>query len=162
MSNVVRRVRTRCQGIFWLATIPAADWVPPGELPAGLQWIRGQRELGDGGFEHWQVCMATRAKCGLLGAKSFLAPTAHVELSRSDAASAYVWKEATRVADSQFELGAKPFLRSSGVDWQSVWENAKKGDLDAIPPQVRVSSYRTLRAIGADFSVPPGKPIIGF
>jgi len=76
----------------------------------------------------------------------------HAELSRSAAAASYCNKEDTRVGEP-FEVGAKPFRRNSKTDWESVWSSAKSGDLESIPPNVRVVSYRTLRAIGADYSV---------
>lgn len=78
----------------------------------------------------------------------------HAELSRSEAAASYVWKEDTSVPGTRFELGAKPFRRNSVTDWESVWSSAREGDLLSIPASVRVQSYRTLRAIGADFAQP--------
>lgn len=84
---------------YWLGTIAvSAGWVPPTEVVAPLVWLRGQQELGEGGFEHFQVFASfskpqrLRAVKGLLGA-----PTGHFEPSRSVAAEEYVWKEDTRV-----------------------------------------------------------------
>lgn len=140
--------------------MPFRDWVlptvvPPANAPPGIQWIRGQHELGAGGFSHWQLFIAFKSKKSLAAVKS-LFPTAHAELSRSPAAADYVWKEATRVEGSQFEFGARPFRRNSAVDWESVWDSAKSGNLGAIPANVRVVSYRTLRAIAADHDRPVG------
>ena len=46
--------------------------------------------------------------------------------------------------------------RNDPHDWDLIWEMAVAGDLGAIPAQIRVQSYRTLRAIGADFAKPVG------
>ena len=35
-----------------------------------------------------------------------------------------------------------------------MWDYAKSGEIDKIPASIRVQSYRTLRAIGADFAKP--------
>lgn len=79
----------------------------------------------------------------------------HYELSRSSAANTYVWKDDTS-AGERFEFGVLPFARNEKKDWEAVWEHAKNGNLDAIPADVRVVSYRTLRAIAADFDRPTG------
>jgi len=51
-------------------------------------------------------------------------------------------------------LGAKPFRRNSTTDWEQVWAAAQSGDLLSIPANVRVVSYRTLRAIASDYCKP--------
>ena len=51
--------QTRKVGRYWLATISAASgWNPPISLPVDVNWIKGQKEVGEGGFEHWQVFIA--------------------------------------------------------------------------------------------------------
>lgn len=80
--------------------------------------------------------------------------TCHAELTRSEASAAYVWKEETRVDGTQFELGAKPINRNDAKDWDRIWECAQRGDLMSIPADIRVNSYRTLRAISADYARP--------
>jgi len=147
---------TRRQGIFWMLTIPAASYTMPTELPDGLTWIRGQQEEGEaGGYLHWQICVALVRKSSLSGLLVRF-PGSHAELTKSAAANDYVWKELTRVPDTQFEFGTKPICRNSKPDWESVWASAQKGDLLAIPPSIRVVSYRTLRAIAADHDTPIG------
>lgn len=148
---------SRRQGIFWLLTIPCSTIAPHTDpfasLPDGLQWIRGQKEIGAGGLEHWQVCVALRSKASLSSVLKIF-PKCHAELSRSDAAAEYVWKEETRVEGTQFEHGAKPFQRNKKTDWEAVWTAAQRGDVDQIPASVRVVSYRTIRAIGSDYDRP--------
>jgi len=141
------------QGIFWIATIPHAGFTP--YLPDGVSWIRGQLELGEGGFLHWQICFSLCRKGTVQAGRRIFGPW-HLELTRSAAARDYVWKEETRVAGTQFELGTRPIQRNDRKDWDAIWAAACKGDLLCIPASVRVQSYRTLRAISADYAEPVG------
>ncbi|KAK5664380.1 hypothetical protein QVD99_000112 [Batrachochytrium dendrobatidis] len=67
-------------------------------------------------------------------AKSILCPTAHVELTRSQAAIEYVWKEDTRIEGTQFELGHRAPRRNVSADWEHIWDNAVLGKLENVPP----------------------------
>lgn len=141
----------RRQGIFWLLTIPQHEFTP--YLPSCCQYIVGQLESGaNTGYLHWQVLVAFKKKTGIAGIKTIFGDSCHGELSRSDAARTYVQKEDTRVEGTGFEFGAKPFQRNSRVEWESVWSAAQSGDLAAIPANVRVVNYRTIRAIASDYS----------
>jgi len=144
----------RRQGVYWLLTIPHHDFTP--YLPPGISWIRGQLELGETGYLHWQVCLSLDKKGSLSSVTGTFGTGIHAEISRSSAASEYVWKEDTRVPGTQFELGARPIKRNDPHDWERIWELAVAGDLGCIPAQIRVQSYRTLRAICADHSKPVG------
>jgi len=143
----------RRQGVYWILTLPHAAYVP--YLPPCCSWIKGQLETGEGGFLHWQVLVAFRQKASLAVVRGTFGPY-HAELSRSSAANDYVWKDDTRVPGTQFELGVQPFNRNKPRDWDAIWDAALSGDLAAIPASVRVQSYRTIRAIGADFAKPVG------
>lgn len=140
---------------YWLGTISCASgWVPPDALPESCVWIRGQREIGAGGFEHYQVFVAFSRAQRLSAVKSLLrSPSGHFESSKSVAAEEYVWKEETRVAGSQFELGAKGLKRNSATDWKRVVELAKSGAHDEIPPDILVRCYHQIRSISAEYSV---------
>jgi len=92
--------RGRRQGIFWLLTIPHHAFTP--FLPSTCQWIKGQLELGELGFLHWQVIVAYRKKKSLVGVRECFGPF-HAEITRSDAASEYVWKDDTAVAGTRLE-----------------------------------------------------------
>jgi len=157
---MTRNNHARRQGIFWLLTIPISGdggtlTLPPGGLPDPLSWIRGQRECGsESGYEHWQVFVAFKSKQSLRQVKVLFGTECHAELSRSQAAADYVWKEDTAVSGTRFEFGTKPFLRNSSTDWDAVWNSAKSGDLSAVPADVRVRYYRTLLAIASDFDRP--------
>lgn len=78
------RSNQRRQGIFWLLTIPAHGYVP---YPNPCQtWIRGQLELGESGYVHWQILVAFTQKKTLRQVKGIFGETCHAELSRSAAA----------------------------------------------------------------------------
>lgn len=145
-------VVSRMQGRYWMLTIPLSDWEP--HLPEICSYVVGQGEEGSGGFRHWQVLAIMRRKTRLGGVKAAFTESSHCELTRSSAAESYVQKEETRIEGTSFEFGRKPFQRAEAKDWERIWELAKVGLLEDIPADVRVSSYRTLRAISADFARP--------
>jgi len=137
------------QGIYWLLTIPHADYTP--YLPEQLQYVRGQLECGaDTGYLHWQVMAVFRHKVRLAVVKRIFGTSAHAELSKSKAADDYVWKEDTRVEGTQFELGERALRRNHGPDWEAIKDLAKRGRLDDIPGDVYVRHYNNLRRIAAD------------
>lgn len=143
------------QARYYILTIPrTTGWTPA--LSGELAYLRGQEEIGEGGFQHWQVLAVFSRKVTLTRAKTHFPPESHLEPTRSAAAEVYVWKEDTRVPDTQFELGAKPFHRGSAVDWEGVWNAARVGDFESIPHQIRVQSYSSIRRIAADFARPTG------
>ena len=141
---------------WWIATVPDGDWEPPADLPPNVKYLKGQKEEGAGGYVHWQVCVCLRQKKGTRFVRNLFGGRAHVEPTRSDAARDYVWKEDTRIAGSQFELGQTPLRRNQETDWEGIWQLAKEGKFEEIPPQVRICNYRSLRSIASDFSVTVG------
>lgn len=143
--------KQRRQGIFWLLTIPYEKYVVPTALPDWLVWISGQREIGAGGFDHWQIVCAFAIKCSLRGVRERFGPY-HAELTYSSGANAYVLKEETAVPNTRFELGTRPFARNNKRDWDDIWLAAQSGQFDRIPADVRVTSYRTLRTIKQDYA----------
>lgn len=141
------------QGRYWLCTIPQHLFTP--FLPDGVQWIRGQLEQGhESGYLHWQIMVSFPAKKTLAFIKTIFGREAHCELSRSAAADEYVWKEDTRVQGTQFELGERLFRRNNATDWDAVRRNAAANDLEAIPSDVYVRYYVSLRRIASDHAQP--------
>jgi len=141
------------QGRYWILTIPHHLFTP--FLPTNVQWIKGQLEEGNGtGYIHWQLMVSFSKKRTLAFVKSIFGNEVHGELSRSAAADAYVWKEETRVPNTQFELGSKLLKRNSATDWDEVRKRAKTGELDEIPGDVYVRYYGNLRRIAADHARP--------
>lgn len=141
-------------GRYWILTIPGADFSPPYK-PAAVQWIRGQLERGDGGYVHWQLVAAFPKNVRLAAVKRVFGDTCHAELTRSDAAIEYVWKELTRIENTQFELGERLLRRNDKRDWQSIWDAAKSGRLEDIDVAARVQHYRTIKQIATDHLIAP-------
>lgn len=142
------------QARFWILTIPHADFLP--YLPNNVNHIIGQLERGEGGYLHWQLCVSFPRKIRLRGVKSIFGQSCHAEPSRSDAARKYVCKEATRVDNTQFELGTLPLRRGESTDWETVRQNAKRGRLDDIPGDVYCRLYGNLKKIAVDHMEPIG------
>jgi hypothetical protein len=142
------------QAKYWMLTIPTSNWEPPDDLPAQIVYLKGQREIGDGGFEHWQVLCVCARSLRLSALKSLFVPQAHCEPTRSEAADDYVWKDESAVLGTRFQLGEKPHRRNSKRDWVQVWQKAVDGDLLAIEESIRIQHYRTLRTIRADYAAP--------
>jgi len=68
----------------------------------------------------------------------------HIDVVRvNNGADDYCLKEETRV-EGPWEFGIKPVKRSSKVDWERVFEEAKKGNLDKIPADIKVKHYSNL------------------
>lgn len=122
--------------------------------------MRGQQELGAGGFLHYQCMVAYPKKVGLSRVRSDFG-ACHAELTKSDAARDYVWKEDTRVAGTQFEFGSLAVRRNSGMettrvvltletDWDAIRTSALSGDLESVPSDIFVRCYNQLRRIGQD------------
>lgn len=143
------------QGKYWLLTIKYEDWNAPTELPSTIAYLKGQEEIGEGGYHHWQLLACFARKTRLAGVKAAFCQSAHCELAKSRAASDYVWKEDTAVAGTRFELGSLPRKRSSATDWDGIWEAAKSGNLMDIPADIRIRTYHTLKRIRQDFMERP-------
>lgn len=143
---------------FWMLTIPAEDWNPPTTLPPGISFLKGQRERGEaGGYEHWQLCVRTTNPVRLNGVKALFCNSAHAERTRSEAALAYVWKDATAVEGTRFQLGA---LKQAGnqTDWSEVRELAKAGRFNDLDPAILVRYTGNLLKIHAHFADPGYRP----
>lgn len=137
---------------YFLLTIPKDKWSKC--LPETVCYIKGQEEVGEGGYEHWQLLVITRRKTSVVGCKNMFCREAHVEPSRSSAADEYVWKEDSRVAGTQFELGVKPFRRNSKQDWDLIKKQAQEGKLDEIPADIYMRFYSTLKKVSVEYQKP--------
>lgn len=149
------------QGTYWMGTIPYDNDMDMDLLfqlnVDCIKWMRGQQEIGEGGFHHWQVLLNVAPKKSLRQMKD-IHPRAHWELSRSTAAEAYVWKEISRVPETQFEYGVKPFKRNSKVDWDNVWALCIKNDLDFIDPGIKIRHWNALTSIRNAHVLPIRRP----
>lgn len=154
------------QARYWLGTIhhghltnsTVESWSPPTMLPTGVLWMRGQKEVGEGGTLHIQLFVSFAKKVRLNTVKATIG-NGHWEPSRSDHAEQYVWKEETRVPDTQFELGQKAFQRNNPTDWARIKDLAKSNKIDQLleeEPEITIRHYRTLKQIGVDHLQCPG------
>lgn len=137
---------------WWIGTIP---YTPEYSISDRLSDTRiryaiGQREVGESGYEHWQLCVNFSKPQRLAAIKKIFGDGCHWERTRSDAAVAYCVKSDTAVPDTQFEFGKKPVDRSSDKDWDKIVQDARAGRLDDIPSDILVRCYNQLRRIGAD------------
>lgn len=145
------------QATYWIGTIAAGAWSPSclSPLCQRVAYVRGQREIGDGGFEHWQVFVQFNRNVRLQACKDLTSsPTGHWEPTRSKAAEEYVWKEDTRVDGSQFELGRRPLQRNKKADWGQILADAKRGHFEDIPADVLIRCYSQISRISKDYMVP--------
>lgn len=141
------------QGRYWMLTIPAHDFIP--YLPPQCTWIKGQMEVGgNSGYKHWQVMVGFEKKVRLAGVKKVFGDSCHCEVSRSEAADAYVYKDETAIVETRFEIGKKKLKRSSPKDWEEIRNLAKQGRFDEIPGDVVVHNYGNLKKIAVDHAKP--------
>lgn len=141
---------------YWLGTLPASSFCHIGPLRREVLYLRGQLEEGTlSGYRHWQVLLVLSRQCRRKFVCSIY-PGGHWEPSRSSAANDYVWKEDTRIAGTQFEMGSLPVNRSNSKDWDAIRSSATSGNLDAIPSDIFVRCYHQLRSIGQDSVRPVG------
>ncbi|QCX35043.1 replication-associated protein [Chiunvirus muliumi] len=145
----------RRQGLYWILTISQENNEFEPHLPDSCAYIRGQLEEGANGFRHWQVMAAFTRKTSLRGLQEVFG-NCHAELTRSNAARDYVWKEDTRIEGTQFEFGTLAIRRNESTDWESIREHAIAGNLSEVPADVFVRCYSQLRRIGQDHLRPVG------
>lgn len=132
---------------YYILTIPAHEFTP--FLPESVAWIRGQLELGDGGFRHWQLVVTFNKSVRLSHVRKLFGPF-HAEQTRSEAAAEYVWKDDTAIEGTRFELGSQPIKRGCPKDWDAILASAKSGDFSAIPSDVFIRSYSAIKKIRSD------------
>lgn len=114
--------------------------------------LHEQPELSEG-YLHWQIVVAFKAKQRLRTVRNTFGPW-HAEPTRSQLAEEYVWKDATSIAGTRFELGKKSFKRNCTQDWETIREAAKRGELDNIQADLYVRHYGNLRRINQDNLTP--------
>ncbi|AJD07541.1 replication-associated protein [Sewage-associated circular DNA virus-24] len=144
---------SRSQHLYWIGTISIQSfptWNPEEYFSQtdDLQYIRGQKEEGEGGFQHWQVLMVFSKKKRLSWITS--RTPGHWEPTRSVAADQYVWKEETAIPNSRFEFGERRIRRNSKTDWAIVLQAARERRLGDIPEDIVVRYYGNIIRIGSD------------
>lgn len=121
--------------------------------PIGVKYWKGQVEYSESGYLHYQFIIYTAKKCRTSGVKKIFGK-AHIEISRSDAATEYVWKESTRVSGTQWESGSKPIRRNDAKDWEEIWTKAKEGLIEDIDADIRIRCFINLQRIGSNYAQP--------
>lgn len=140
------------QGKYWMLTIPCHEFTP--YLPEACEYIKGQLERGNNtNYVHWQILVSFKVKVTRTRVRQIFGAF-HAELTRSAAADEYVFKEDTRIENTQFELGTKKLKRNSPKDWELIRENAKQGKFDQVPADVFVRNYASLKKIYVDHLQP--------
>lgn len=132
---------------YFILTIPQHQFTP--FIPESVQWIKGQLELSESGFLHWQLVAGFKKSVRLAHVRKTFGPY-HAEATRSDAAEEYVWKDDTSVDGTRFELGIKPLKRGVSKDWDQILNSAKTGQFENIPADVYIRSYSALKKIRSD------------
>lgn len=129
-------------------------FAPIGPLGESVAYIKGQlEEAPTTGYRHWQLVLITDKNVrGSWVIKHY--PGGQWANCRSVAAEEYVWKEDTRVPETQFELGTKPFRRNVATDWARVKQLTQSGSMDAVPDDIFVRYYFQLKRIALDAQVP--------
>lgn len=107
------------------------------------------------GYLHWQIVVGFTSKIRLGGVRDVFGPW-HAEPTRSKCAEDYVWKDATSIPGTRFELGKKSFKRNCPHDWETIRDHAKRGELDNIQADLYVRHYGNLRRINQDNLAPIG------
>lgn len=148
MSMQKRNSKSTPQGKYWMLTIPHHMYVP--FLPPQLDFVKGQLEKGgQDNYLHWQIVCGFNKKIRQQGVRNLFGPF-HCELTRSEYAEKYCFKEDTAVIGTRFELGTKVLNRNSKEFWAEVKEKAKTGQIDEIDDGVYIQYYSTLKRIAKD------------
>jgi len=149
------------QGVYWCGTMKynnSLDMELFFETNSDIiNWMKGQQEIGETGYHHWQFCLNLKSKKSLNQMKS-MDPQCHWELTRSTAIESYVWKEASKVQGTEFEFGSKPFKRNAAKDWDEVFLNCQRGEMDKIDSGTKIRHYNALRSIQHDAILPVRRP----
>jgi hypothetical protein len=146
---------------YWIATLNASRNVFTPTLSDGVEYLKGQLELGSSGYLHWQFLVYTSGRLTLGQVKRLFPRDTHFEPTRSAAANEYVWKDDTCAdIETRFELGRLPMHRNSSTDWNAVRDNARAGRYDDIPADILVRYYGNIKRLRVDSMVCPTRPTI--
>lgn len=118
-----------------------------------ITYLKGQQELPELGYHHWQFLVHVSPKKSLSQMKE-VDRTVHWEPTRSDAAEDYVWKEESSVEGTKFEFGKKAFKRNSKVDWAVQINLARAGQFEDMDPGVLFRNYSSAKRLYYDTIVP--------
>ena len=138
MSNANGKAR------FWIGTVwtdsPGGhrlnQLVTSGNIESPLCYLRGQTEICPSTSKaHYQVVAGFERQVRLRTVKGACGE-GHWEASKSAAVDAYVWKDASAVPESRFEIGEKAIRRNVAADWDKVKELAISGRINEVPSDI--------------------------
>lgn len=143
------RIRSR----IWLCTLnnPSESLKDLFELFKPL-YMCGQLEKGESGTLHFQFYLHFKLSTWFSSLKKLHSKVHFVNVQKDNGADLYCMKEESRV-EGPFEFGDKPIKRNSKTDWDSVFLNAKRGNFDNIPSDIKVRCYSNLKKIEKDHIV---------
>lgn len=152
-STMARQPRSRAFCFTWNNPLATSEALL--ESIPGYTYLTFGREVGENGTPHLQGYIRFAHGKTLRSARTFLLGC-HVEPAvTTGAAIEYCQKDGNFV-----EFGIRPVDPVTNGDnererWENAWENAKVGNLEAIPPDIRLRQYSAIRRIQKDFMVPP-------
>nr|WAE42597.1 MAG: replication associated protein [Cressdnaviricota sp.] len=112
----------------------------------------GRETCPDTGTPHWQGYVCWRHPKSIARTRVLL-PGCHVEVRGGTHTQAKEYSQ----KDGDFEeAGIPPQERECTgqrevARWENAWESARTGDIEAIPADIRIRCYATLRRIGQDY-----------
>lgn len=113
------------------------------------QYMCGQLEKGESGTEHFQFYLHFSKQVYFTQLKKLNDQVHYIGVHINNGADNYCLKEDTRI-DGPYEFGSKPLQRNSRLDWDSVFNNAKSGNFELIPSDIKVRCYSNLKKIEKD------------
>ena len=132
------------------------------EQLVGISRMIIAKEVGKSGTPHLQACVNFKTQKSMNQVIK-LFPGCHI--SRVYSTLYQAWQYCTKDDKSPFVYGTPPVApkdrstkhnQSKGGEatkakWEKVWSDAQKGDLESIPPDIRVNNYRTIKQISSDY-----------
>lgn len=113
------------------------------------QYMCGQLEKGESGTLHFQFYLHYKSACRFSALKKLHSKVHFTNVKHDNGADLYCMKEDSRI-DGPYEFGDKPLKRNSKNDWDSIFLNAKRGNFDSIPSDIKVRCYSNLKKIEKD------------
>jgi len=138
----------------WLCTLNKPEEDPKEYLEkfhrqVGAVYVVGQLEKGAEGTPHIQFFVNFKDSQRISRLTKIDRKGHYEQVKVNNGADKYCMKEDSRL-DGPWEYGVRPVIRSSKTDWKQVFEDAKNGNLDAIPDDIKVKHYGNLKRIEKD------------
>nr|WAE42679.1 MAG: replication associated protein [Cressdnaviricota sp.] len=138
----------------WILTIPAHEFTP--FLPESCRWIRGQLEVAESGFVHWQIAVGFLRNVRLARVRQLFGPFHAEPIVSVEDARAYVHKVETAIVSTRFDLGkySGKGVAAVGRDWDGARRLAELGQFAEIPSDLFIRYYGNFQRIFVASSKP--------